>query len=140
MIMISLEKLRELQGTYLFHGSSTADILVLEPRQAYSHQKPDGIPAVAASEHLEPAIFMAVLGSHYVGGWDGRDGEFGFYISKQAMEQAQREQWYGFVYALDKKHFHQHIDWEWRALVPIKPLYICKVGMADLPKNIALRD
>ena len=122
---------------YLYHGSSDGSIELFEPRQAISFGKPDGIPAIHASDQLEPAIFMAVLGSRHVGGWGLKNGtKFGFFIIDSHFDEAKQEGWSGYVYELPKDRFSKRRDWEWAATEAIKPVKKYKVGIKDLPKDI----
>ncbi len=133
-----LEKTEE----YLFHGSATADIEVLEPRQPMSHGRKDGLPCVAASELAEPAIFMAVFGSKKMGAWNTKDGRTTYYLLKSEFTKAKREGWSGYVYVLDRdtEKFNIHKAWEWRAYTPIKPIRKIRVDTTDIPKNIEFID
>jgi hypothetical protein len=136
-----MDELKELAetGKYLFHGSATNNIALLEPRQAMSHGEPDGKPCIAASESVEPAVFMAVLGSRHTGGW-GRGnpprGQYGFYVRKKDYEKAETERWHGYVYVLPRNVFGHFAAWEWRAFTPVRPFKMIEVGFYDLPSNI----
>ena len=135
-------KLIELQrsGKYVFHGSSNGNISELEPRQAMSHGKPYGKPAVYADIKIEHPIFMAVLGSKWVGGWgDLTLPGAGFYIDKKSWEKAHKENWLGYIYVLPKVDFISKEGNEWVAYKKVKPIEIIKVGISDLPKDITVR-
>ena len=139
--LIRLEK----SGKYLFHGSSDGDILELEPRQPWSHRKKDGHPCVAASDIIEPPIFMAVLGSKKLGGWEkdpNDDKQVRYYVTKNDMEKAKKEEWHGYVYILkkDSAKFRQHKGFEWRSSDHVKPIKRIRVGLGDLPSNIRFID
>lgn len=134
--------LQELQttGKYVFHGSDRDDIKALEPRQAYSHGQPEGEPAVFAADVIEPPIFMAVLGSRKAGGWGDRSlPGYGFYIDKATWDKAQAEDWHGYVYALPKETFRHTSTYEWCSAEAVKPAFVIKVGVEDLPKDISVR-
>lgn len=136
-----MDELKELERKkrYVFHGSSNGDTKILEPRQAISHGKPDGVPAVFAAEVIEPAIFMAVLGNRHVGGWGKgkiERGRFGFYVKKSDYQKAKKEQWHGYVYVLRREDFDHYGAWEWRTSRPVKPVKIIRVGIDDLPTEI----
>lgn len=140
-----MDKLRELEKTnkHLFHGSLSGEIEEFEPRQARSHGKDDGAPCVAASELVGPAIFMAVLGSRKLGGWNiNKNREIVYYLLRSEFDKATTENWAGFVYVLDRDRtiFKVHQAWEWRAHTHVKPTQVIRVGMGDLPKNILLLD
>ncbi|HUS26372.1 MAG TPA: hypothetical protein VMY99_03425 [Nevskiaceae bacterium] len=140
--MDELKKLTE-TGKYLFHGSATNKIAILEPRQAMSHGEPDGKPCIAASEQIEPAIFMAVLGSRHTGGWGKGNppkGRYGFCIHKKDYKQARSERWNGYVYVLPRASFEHFAAWEWRAFRPVEPIKSVKVEFSDLPAQIELTE
>ncbi len=61
-------KLIDLKNTksYVFHGS-VAKIESLKPRQGFCHWKPDGPPAVFATEIVDIAIFRSLINKHR---WD----------------------------------------------------------------------
>ncbi len=106
-----------------------------------SHNKPDGAACIAASEAIEPAIFMAVLGSRYVGGWGKGTilkGQFGFYIITKDYEKAKLDGWLGYVYVLPREHFEHLASCEWRAFKPVVPIKMIEVGLYDLPAQIEL--
>ena len=130
--------LKKLQSDdeYLFHGSPAGGITVLEPRQAYSHNKPDGNPGIGAAEDIDPAIFMAIIGGRGKGGWDSRRGGFGFYVDRVDLESAQKEPWIGYVYVLKKSDFHVYREWEWRSELEVKPVAVYEVEFTDLPEEI----
>lgn len=128
-------------GKYLFHGSATNHIQILEPRQARSYGEPDGKPCIAAAEVVQPAIFMAVLGSRHVGGWGKGSllkGHYGFYVHRDAYHKAKAEGWRGYVYVLPREPFEHFSAWEWRAYVPVKSLRLIEVKFNDLPEEIEL--
>lgn len=121
----------------LYHGSNNGDIEKFEPRQAVSFGKPDGPPAVHASGELDPAIFMAVLGSRYVGGWGLKNGtKFGFFVIDSHLKEARRENWAGFVYLLPKETFKNRRGWEWISTKAVAPIKRYEVGIKDLPTDI----
>jgi hypothetical protein len=135
-------KLTNLQksGKYVFHGSSDGSIIELEPRQAMSHGKPYGKPAIYADIGTQHPIFMAVLGSKKVGGWGDKSlPRAGFYIDKGSWEKAHRENWVGYIYVLSKGDFTKQEGNEWVSYEEVKPIEIIKVGINDLPKDITIR-
>jgi len=136
---MKLTKLQE-SGKYVFHGSSYRNIGELKPRQAMSHGKPYGKPAVYADIGTKHPIFMAVLGSKKVGGWGDKSlPGAGFYIDKESWEKAHTENWFGYVYVLLKDDFTIQEGNEWVAYKKVKPIEIVKVGISDLPKDITIR-
>lgn len=136
-----MDKLKELEKSdqYMFHGSSNPSIQRLETRQAKSFMKLDGAPAVFASDVVEPPIFMAVLGSRRLGGWGLKGAEgFGFYIAQSDWDKAQRENWQGFVYVLNREGFVREDRWEWCSELSQSALMTIKVSMTDLPSAIQI--
>lgn len=122
---------------HLFHGSSKGNIKLFEPRQAITFGRPDGQPAVHATDEIEAAIFMAVLGSRHVGGWGLKNTtKFGFFIIDIHFEEAKKKNWLGYVYSLPSQTFYNRRKWEWISTKPIKPLDSFAVGIENLPKNI----
>ena len=139
---MSNEKLIELEtsGLYVFHGTMNDDINAFEPRQALSFQKPDGEPAIFAAANIQPAIFMAILGSRKVAGWDSDRfiPPFGFFIAQSSWDKAKQENWEGYVYALPKQNFVKGNGWVWRATEKVKPVGKFLVGIDDLPTEITI--
>jgi hypothetical protein len=129
----------EKAGSYLFHGTSNGEIVEFEPRQAMSHGQKDGEPCVAASEHLDPAIFMAIFSGRVSCGWDSNGTSFGFYLGKSDFEKAKQEDWKGYVYAFDRSSFNVYGSWEWRSHKNVRPVQKAEVSFDDLPKDIDLR-
>lgn len=94
-----LLELKELEkaGLYVFHGTDMPDIELFEPRQAFSHGKPDGRPAVHAYKNLEPATFMAIIDSRKAGGWEATNNSVNDYVDKNTQKKAQHESWQGYI-------------------------------------------
>ncbi len=137
-----LLKEMEKNGNYLFHGTASGNIVSFEPRQAVSHGVKHGKPCVAVSERIEPAVFMAILGSRVSSGWDSADtSDFGFFLKREDFEKVRQQQVSGYVYVFDRNQtvFSRFTDWEWRAHENIEPLQKIEVTFADLPKKIELR-
>jgi hypothetical protein len=139
---MATERLSELEATdlYVFHGSMNDDIDIFEPRQALSFQKPDGEPAIFAAASIQPAIFMAILGSRKAAGWDSDKftQPFGFFIAKSSWNKALQENWEGYVYALPKEKFIKGNGWVWRSTERVKPIDKFLVNTGDLPTNITI--
>lgn len=133
-----LKKLERL-GSYVFHGTPNGEIVEFEPRQAMSHGKEDGEPCIAASEHIDPAIFMAIFSGRVLCGWNANETSFGFYAMKNDFEKASIEGWKGYVYVFERSNFYQYDGWEWRSHKKVKPLFKVEVSYYDLPKDIELR-
>ena len=106
-ILLSIQEDRI--GGHLFHGSIFRSLVELRPNQAFSHNKPDGTPAVFASSSIDPAIFMAVLGKRGKAGWDNYlyGDPFGFYVAESSYELAQAEHWQGSVYVVNSSDFDE---------------------------------
>jgi hypothetical protein len=120
---------------YLYHGSPTGDIEVLEPRQAYNGGLPDGDPAVHAAKDIETAIFMALIGGNRWGGWN-KDG---FYVHEEHLEQLTSPAHTGFVYVLPNRPFSNstgksHL----RSPESVVPVDILPVSASDLPADIRI--
>ncbi len=140
----SLRKLKKMEqtGKYLFHGTTSGSIVSFEPRQAISDGVKHGEPCVAASEYIEPAIFMAILGSRVSSGWNSDEpSDFGFYLKETDFETLRRHNATGYVYIFDRNTtvFNPFMGWEWRAHENVEPLQKIEVNFADLPKKIELR-
>lgn len=135
-----LELLRELEttGKYLFHGTAADNIDIFEPRQAMSHGKNDGAPCIAASEYVDPAVFMAIFSGRVTCGWNSTDTSFGFYLKQFDYDMARAEGWNGFVYVFNRAEFKPYLAWEWRAHTKVKPLKKLEVSFEDLPYEIQL--
>lgn len=141
------EALQKLAATkqFVFHGSPEK-IEVLEPRQAYSGGKPDGVPGVAAGpdEAYELAVFMALVrsfknrpnrsrGDRRSGfSIGGRTGDWKFEANQLAYEDATSPEAIGYVHVLTKKDFDvKHAEHEWRASKPVKPVLVVQVKAED---------
>jgi hypothetical protein len=139
---MGIEKLSELEATglYVFHGSMNNNIEIFEPRQALSFQKPDGESAVFAASSIEPAVFMAILGSRKAAGWDSDKfiPPFGFFIAQSAWNKAHQEQWQGYVYALPMEKFIKGNGWVWRSTEKVQPVHKFVVSIEDLPLSITV--
>lgn len=132
---------KKLEGTetYAFHGTSNGKIIEFEPRQAISHGQKDGEPCVAASEHLDPAISMAIFSGRVSCGWDSDEKSFGFYLDRSDFEKAKKECWKGYVYVLERSSFSMYGGWEWRSHKNVMPIQKFEVSFEDLPKDIKVR-
>ena len=128
------------EGLNVFHGTADGNITQLEPRQALSFNKPDGAPAVFAASRIEPAIFMAILGSRRLAGWDSSKfiRPYGFFISETNWKKAKEQQLNGYVYVLDRQPFQKGLGWVWRSEQSVKPLAKVAVSFTDLPENITI--
>lgn len=139
--MKSLNDLNQ-ANQFLYHGSKTAGIKKLEPRQAYNSLKKDGLPAVCLSGNLEVAVFMAILGSRKLGAINYKGSKIFFYVLGSEFEQAMREDWQGYVYLINKDsaNFIEHSHYEWRTFESVEPSDCIRVSSNDLPRNIVLLD
>jgi hypothetical protein len=125
---------------YLYHGSPNGTIDILEPRQAYNGPELDGPPAVWASDDMDYAIFMALIGGNWWGGWDGYTypGK-GFYVYEEYAESLTLPVLRGYVYFLPSAEFSQESPHSFhRATTSIKPLGVFAVSVSDLPKDISI--
>ncbi len=139
--LFSLEK----EGIYVFHGSPTADILKLEPRQAHTipegeqYKVPDGEPGIAATPYAEIAIFRGLI-RRGRSGFSLDKGEPSFKATQKALRRAHDIS--GFVYVLRREEFspkNGHIsDMDWRSTTSVKPLMIIPVTYRDLPDIIKI--
>ena len=123
----------------LFHGSPISGIEVLEPRVARNGflQGVDEIPAVHASDDIEIATFMAIIGKRSWGGWDAETyGDKGFFLYKEFQEYLDASMYpepRGFVYQLDPEKFELNSHAEWVSRSPVKVMGSIAVGVRDLP-------
>ena len=123
----------------LYHGSTNNTITVLEPRIARNGVSPDEVeaPAVYASNDIDYAIFMAVIGNRRWGGWSPRKfGNKGFYIYEEFVDDhcsPYYEEPTGTVYFLDTETFRKKNRVEWCSESPVKVLGSIAVGIQDLP-------
>ena len=123
----------------LYHGSILAGIETLEPRVAHNGAFPDRVekPAVYASSDIDYAIFMAVVGKRYWGGWDKRKfGDKGFYVFEkflEALDPSGGEEPTGSVYFLNSENFKLKSGIEWTSESPVRVLGSVAVGLQDLP-------
>jgi len=121
----------------LFHGSGEGDLFLLEPRQAYSWDKPDGTPSVCASVELQPALFMAIIGSRKGGGWTTLlGGDQLYYTTETVWDRAVAENWTGFIYTFPREGFRHYKGFEWRCEDPVKVEGVYKVDITDLGDTV----
>lgn len=122
---------------YLYHGTHIPDIAELEPRQAMKAYGPDGKPAVFATENIDYAIFMAVVGSRQMGGWNKTIlGGRGFYIQEDSLNSLIDDQAEGYIYFLPRCSFVAKYRGEYRSHKPVKPLDSVSVDAGDLPNDV----
>ncbi len=134
----------ERAGKYVFHGTPFKIDGPLEPRQAHSNGKPDGVPAVAATHLVDIPIFMAIIsarrdqaaGRQHHSSWGGEDGAIVFKSWPDQMERAREEGHTGFVYAFEADKFEQYQGAEVRSEAPVKPAYCIPVSVEDLPEGV----
>ena len=124
---------------YLFHGSSTSGISMLTPRQAYSFGEKDGEPAVHATDQLEPALFMAIIGSKKCGGMGKSDlPGFGFFIAESDWQRASEEKWTGCIYVVERRLFIRKDHWEWTSQQSVEVIESDDVSLQNLPVDITI--
>jgi hypothetical protein len=134
----ALEELQK-EKTYLFHGSIITGLERLEPRQATNFERPDGNPAIFATDIIECAIFkpLVSIAQKNVKGSTKSGWEEGakpiFYMSSNVNAYLiSNPKAKASVYILDKSDFKS----EKRGLVSTKPIEVLGeviVGTGDLP-------
>ena len=122
----------------LYHGTSVNDIEILEPRLPRNRRSSgDEVPVVCASDDIDYAIFMAIIGDRAWGGWSKKEfGDKGFYVYDDyaaTLSLSEYEQPDGLVYFLDNSTFETENSIEWRSKEPVKVLGSIAVGVMDLP-------
>jgi hypothetical protein len=138
--------LKELErsGDYVFHGTSEP-LSRLDPRQAYSHGKPDGTPAVCAASDVDTAIFMALqrcavlalqergqLGQRSSAGYSNHGENYHFYGSPEIVQELLSA--HGYVHVLPKDGFTSYYgDREVRSAEPVTPVETIEVTFMDFP-------
>lgn len=139
---------------YLFHGSPSADINILEPRQAFHHTEPDGEPAVCAAENPERSIFISLFNRNILddplkggSGWSRGGSEPTIYRATQNVIDAAQTAT-GHLYLLELNDF----DWielpdpkhgtkrELRSLEVVTPVHKIEVRVSDFPHPVELLD
>lgn len=138
-------------GTYLFHGSSVADLDELEPRVTPSKAEGQAgeawvqnTPVVSATENVDVAIFAATVWKRGVGtsGWysngSGRDAKFIFTATKGVIEVAVRPETVGYVYVLPKCGFSATVEIpaEFQSEQAAKPVAVVSVRATDLRPDV----
>lgn len=139
---------------YVFHGSPSPNLTVLEPRQGKhvtdisrprESSIPDGNPAVSATPYVDLAIFRAIINGKnircsHTSGFGVSNGEMEFSVSsQQVLDEAEGKR--GFVYVFDKKQFEPYDregkareeSMEWRSYESVTPIEVVEVSSADLP-------
>jgi hypothetical protein len=136
--------LKELErsGGYVFHGTSEP-LNQLDPRQAYSHGKPDGVPAVCAASDVDTAIFMALqrcavlalkergqLGQRSSAGYSHHGENYHFYGSPEIVQELLSA--HGYVHVLPKGGFISYYgNREVRSAESVIPVETIEVTLAD---------
>lgn len=126
---------------FLYHGTWVDGINTLEPRQAYNGDSPDGDPAVFATNDIDYAIFMALIGTNSWGGWDSKKySGRGFYLYEEFLEYLtrRRQPIDGHVYFLDADDFTESRGQIFRTSRPVRALGSVAVGIHDLPSDITI--
>lgn len=134
----------ERAGKYVFHGTPFKIEGPLEPRQAHSNGKLDGVPAVAATHLVDVPIFMAIIsarrdqaaGREHHSSWGGEGSDYSFKSWPDQLERALEERHTGFVYVLDAEKFQQYQGAEVRSEAAVEPVYCIPVSVEDLPGAI----
>lgn len=126
---------------FLYHGTWVEGINILEPRQAKNGDALDGNPAVFASNDIDYAIFMALIGTNRWGGWSSKKypGR-GFYLHEEFLDDLAPD--YGdidgYVYFLDANDFSESKHQTFRSEHPVKTLGSIAVSAFDLPSDITI--
>ena len=134
----------ERAGKYVFHGTPFKVEGSLEPRQAFSHGKPDGPPGVAASKRADVSIFRSIIsstrdkaaGRNHHSSWSGEGDIITFRSWPDQVQRAYDENHHGFVYVFSADDFHDYSGSEVRSDEPVDPIYCIPASVDDLPDGI----
>lgn len=134
----------ERTGKYVFHGTPFKIEGPLEPRQAFSHGKPDGPPGVAASKRADVSIFRSIIssardkaaGRNHHSSWSGEGNDITFKSWPDQIRRAYDENHKGFVYVFSADDFHDYSGSEVRSEEPVNPVYCIPTSVEDLPDGI----
>jgi len=148
------ERLQIKTRGYLFHGSPNGDITLLEPRQANHNRKPDGQPAVCASDSVWDSMFKGLYNRQQLvgqvlhnSGWEHTNGILKYYASKNLADAAKTAK--AHLYLVDPVQFEwvglepdpDHGDRkELRSLAPVKPLARITFNLSDFPHPVEIRE
>lgn len=139
-----LEEL-EKTGEYVFHGSPTAGIEVLEARQPHTIKEgvsvSDGDPSVACTQFADIAIFRAITNQRpknqsVRSSFGTSNGELRFQINKSFLKWIHEQKLPGYVYVLPADIFNDYNAYEVRSNEPVTVQKIFEVSVDDLPENI----
>ena len=129
------------KGEFLYHGSWVEGLRVLEPRQAKNGPELDGEPAVFATNDIDYAVFMALIGTNSWGGWNGNKypGRR-FFVYEEFLEYlTEREPVVSaHVYFLSPADFEESKSQIYRSPRPVKVLGSLAVAIKDLPSDITV--
>lgn len=124
-------------GKYLFHGSPYK-LKQVEPRQAYNRGRPDGKPAVATIDLIDPAIFISLIPKD--SGWSANGNDWHFYASFDALEKAKAATGYVYVFEKNTEFKLYKRSREWRAYRIVTPAKVVEVHYEDLPADIKIKN
>lgn len=136
----------ESEGAYIFHGSPTHSIDVLEPRQALEAGQKDGDPGVSGSPYADIAIFRSIINENtiknqkYYSSFGSSNGKLFFKASSSIADNLVDK--IGYVYIFNKSDFDPYDrngnvnerNMEWRSYKPVKPVRVVEVNSSDLPE------
>ncbi|HEY9755504.1 MAG TPA: hypothetical protein V6C97_10105 [Oculatellaceae cyanobacterium] len=136
--LIELER----HGSYVFHGSGKSH-KQLEPRQAYTvvdgQSVKDGDPAIFASELVDYAIFMALIGVNWIKGCRAscnfENNRLIFGANQLTIEQL-TDSTIGFVHVLERRKFEPRGGIEWLCKSVVKPSQVLQVSVDDFHRTI----
>ncbi|MCA9381250.1 hypothetical protein KC678_03215 [Candidatus Dojkabacteria bacterium] len=140
--MSSLERLQEYEkGGYLFHGSPSSEIEILEPREADDVDKSKTFNidnAVFATSLVQSAIIFAVVGRNKLPK-DIQSGTWEVYWDEVDNAHAKIpkiwkdyvEKMTGTVYVLPSETFTERHHAQLKSKVPVKPADKVEVNMKD---------
>jgi len=138
---------------FVFHGSPSGDLKILEPRQGRhvpDLSKPDetildGNPAISATPYLDFAIFRALINKNNIpfnfnSGFGFKDGKKEYRVSTKEVLDAIKDK-RGYVYVFNKNEFVPYArngqprpeSMEWRSYKEVSPIEIVEVTFADMP-------
>lgn len=142
------ERLKELaeSGEFVFHGSADK-VGEFEPRQAFTgfkeKRRPDGHPAVFASDEIEIPIFMAIF--HKENMPQGFRSSFSMTkegitlkATQKSLDQAKKGK--GYVYVFKKSDFEKRNGNEWVSTKTVIPVETVMVSYEDMSKDIEVLD
>lgn len=137
---------------YLFHGSPIGNIEILEPKQASHSGKPDGKPAVCASDSFWDSMFKGLYNDHhlpvkdrYKSGWSNDGSNLSYYSTENLSKAAEGA--VAHLYLLDPGDF-MWVDLsfgqdnkprrELRSMEPVLPLAKIDFNLSEFPHKVEI--